>query len=464
MAAVETQADRAVRGKATRAVAPRSAPANWAPAAGRDDPVDVLERQAETRIPELVPIRYGRMLASPFAFYRGAAAIMAGDLASMDQSGFDVQLCGDAHLSNFGAFAAPDRKLVFDVNDFDETLPGPWEWDVLRLAASFAVLGHERRFEAGPRRSLVETAVRAYRETVRRLTGMRNLDVWYLRLDAERVRERWEAEVPRSASREFERALAKTRRKDSMRALAKLTERVDGELRIVSAPPLIVPIEDVFADADVGDAEGRVRELIDGYAATLPDDRRGLLESYRYVHCARKVVGVGSVGTRAWIVLLLGRDENDPLFLQVKEAQPSVLERYTAPTEYPHQGQRVVEGQRKVQSASDAFIGWLSATDLDGVEREFYVRQLWDSKGSVKIETLTPATLSAYAEICGSTLARAHARTGDRFAIGGYLGKAPTFDRALVEFADRYADQNQRDFDALRQAVTDGRVVANTED
>jgi uncharacterized protein (DUF2252 family) len=464
VAAVGTSADRAARGKSARAAAPRSAPADWAPASRRDDPVDVLERQAETRIPELVPIRYGRMLASPFAFYRGAAAIMAGDLASMDRSSFDVQLCGDAHLSNFGAFAAPDRKLVFDVNDFDETLPGPWEWDVLRLAASFAVLGHERRFEAAPRRSLVETAVRAYRETVRRLTEMRNLDVWYLRLDAEAVRERWEAEVPRSASREFERALAKTRRKDSMRALTKLTQRVDGELRIVSAPPLIVPIEEVFADADIGDAEGRVHELIDGYAATLPDDRRDLLESYRYVHCARKVVGVGSVGTRAWIVLLLGRDENDPLFLQVKEAQPSVLERYTAPTEYPHQGRRVVEGQRKVQSASDAFIGWLSATDLDGVEREFYVRQLWDSKGSAKIETLTPATLSAYAEICGSTLARAHARTGDRFAIGGYLGKAPTFDRALVEFADRYADQNQRDYDALAQAAADGRVIAAMED
>jgi uncharacterized protein (DUF2252 family) len=460
----EVAADRAAAGKAARAAAPRSAPADWVPANGRDDPVDVLERQAETRVPELVPIRYGRMLASPFAFYRGAAAVMAGDLASIGRSGFDVQLCGDAHLSNFGAFAAPDRQLVFDVNDFDETLPGPWEWDVMRLAASFAVLGHERRFEPAVRRSLVEAAARAYRETARELSGMRNLDVWYLRLDAEGVRERWEAEVPRGASREFERSLAKTRRKDSMRALAKLTQRVDGELRIVSAPPLIVPIEEAFPGADAADAEGRVRELIDRYAATLPDDRRGLIESYRYVHCARKVVGVGSVGTRAWVVLLIGRDESDPLFLQVKEAQPSVLESYAEPTEYPHQGQRVVEGQRKVQSASDVFIGWLSATDPDGVERDFYVRQLWDSKGSANIETLTPATLSAYAKICGSTLARAHARTGNRFAIGGYLGKAPTFERAMVEFADRYANQNQRDYDALRQAVSQGRVSAEAED
>jgi uncharacterized protein (DUF2252 family) len=453
-------AERAAAGKAARAKVPRSSHAAWKPATDRPDPVELLEDQGTTRVPELVPIRYGRMLVSPFTFFRAGALIMASDLASTPSSGQWVQLCGDAHLENFGGFAAPDRRLVFDINDFDETLPGPWEWDVKRLAASFAIAGRDRGFDKAIRRSMVLAAVRGYREAIRELAEKRNLDVWYMRLDVAAVLEQLQAEAPKKEVKAAERNVGKARAKDSQRALSKLTHRVDGELRIVSDPPLIVPLEELLSGDQAEDADDRLREIFDSYSATLTHAHRHLLEGYRYVHGARKVVGVGSVGTRCWIVLFLGRDEQDPLFLQVKEAQRSVLEPYTATSESDHQGQRVVEGQRLTQAASDIFLGWLRATGLDGEDRDFYVRQLWDGKGSAQVDVMSHRSMTAYGEICGSTLARAHARSGDRIAIAAYLGGGQRFDEAVAEFAEAYADQNERDYKAVKDAVKDGRLTA----
>ncbi len=404
-----------------------------------------------------MPLRYGRMLVSPFTFYRGAAAVMAADLAGTPASGLTVQLCGDAHLSNFGAFASPDRELVFDVNDFDETLPGPWEWDVKRLAASFSVAGRDRGFQARERLRIVAAMAAEYRAAMRRLAALGNLEVWYTKIDVQTVAERWATAAGEKEVRAFRRNLAKTRAKDRMRALSKLTHEVDGQLRIVSEPPLIVPLRELV-DVDPGEVETRVREILADYRETLAEDRRVLLDSYRYVDAAMKVVGVGSVGTRAWIVLLLGRDDGDPLFLQVKEAQPSVLEPYAEPTVYDQQGERVVHGQRLIQAASDVLLGWVRAKGLDDKQRDFYVRQLWDQKGSARIENMDPRALTAYAQICGTTLAHAHARSGDRIAIAGYLGKSDTFDKAIAAFAESYADQNERDYAALKAAAADGRV------
>jgi uncharacterized protein (DUF2252 family) len=451
--------ERAAAGKAARGESPRSGHADWKAASDRADPVDLLEGQAKTRVPELVPIRYGRMLVSAFAFYRGAAAIMAADLADTPRSGLHVQLCGDAHLENFGIFAAPDRRLVFDVNDFDETLPGPWEWDVKRLAASFSVAGRERGFDETERRSIVITAVGEYREAMRRLAGMRNLDVWYQRADVSSLVDEWQGEATKKEWKRFQRNLAKARTKDSLKAFSKLTHEVDGELRIISDPPLIVPVDELFGD-QVEEAEDRLREVLDAYRLTLPDERRHLLDQYRYLDTARKVVGVGSVGTRAYIVLLGGRDRQDPLFLQAKEAEASVVEPFVAPSEYDEPGQRVVEGQRLMQAASDLFLGWLTAVGPDGKRRHFYVRQLWDQKGSAPVDVMGTREMTAYAQICGSTLARAHARSGDRIAIASYLGSGDTFDRALADFAEAYADQNEHDYRALRAAVDEGRVSA----
>jgi uncharacterized protein (DUF2252 family) len=451
--------ERAAAGKAARRDAPRSSHGEWQAASDRADPVDLLERQAETRVPELVPIRYGRMLVSPFTFYRGAAAIMAGDLAGTPRSGFDVQLCGDAHLENFGAFAAPDRELVFDVNDFDETLPGPWEWDLKRLAASFAVAARGRGFDEGEMGPIVTTAVAKYREAMRRFAEMRNLDVWYARVDVSSLIDHFQSEATRKEMKRVEKGLAKARAKDSLRAFSKLTHEVDGEPRIISDPPLIVPLEDLLPE-QANQIDDRLQVLLTAYRATLADDRRRLVDRFRYVHTARKVVGVGSVGTRAFIVLLIGRDREDPLFLQAKEAEASVLEPHIAPSEYEQPGQRVVEGQRLMQAASDVFLGWLTADGPDGVQRHFYLRQLWDQKGSVAVESMEPHQMIAYAEVCGITLARAHARSGDRFAIAGYLGGGDVFDRALADFAESYADQNERDYRALKAAVDDGRVRA----
>jgi uncharacterized protein (DUF2252 family) len=400
------------------------------------------------------------MLVSPFAFFRGGASLMAADLADGPRTGLHAQLCGDAHLSNFGIFAAPDRRLVFSINDFDETLPGPFEWDVKRLAASLAVAGRERGFDDAIRRSAVTAGAREYREAMARFARMRNIHVWYARLDVASIRDQLGAGVSGKQMKRFQSNVASVRTKDSLRALAKLCRTVDGELRIVGDPPLVTPIEDVVAGAEQDHLEDVVRRMIRTYGRTLPRDRRHLLEGYRYVHAARKVVGVGSVGARTWILLLTGRDNTDPLFLQFKEAQASVLEPFLGKSRYGQHGQRVVEGQRMMQAAPDVMLGWERIDAIDGQTRDFYIRQLWNSKGSEDVELMDPAALEAYARVCGWTLARAHARSGDRIAIAAYLGSGSTFDRAMASFAEAYADQNERDYGALQEAVGAGRVTA----
>ncbi len=462
-AADATPAERAATGKAARERAPRSSHGVWEPAADRPEPVQVLEQQAADRVPELVPLRYGRMLASPFTFYRGAAAIMAADLAATPSSGLWVQACGDAHLSNFGAYASPDRDLVVDINDFDETLPGPWEWDLKRLAASLEIAGRDRGFDDAERRAVVLVATRAYREAMHRLAALGNLEVWYERVDASQLRETYESDVSTKELQRFDHTVAKARRKDRLRAFSKLTHRVDGELRIASDPPVLVPLEELFSGELLERADASIKALVEQYRGTLPRERRHLFDGYRYVHVARKVVGVGSVGTRAWVALFVGRDEEDPLFLQIKEAQASVLEPFTAPTEFAHQGQRVVEGQRLTQATSGILLGWLSAEGPDGQQRDFYVRQLWDQKGSAVVEAMSPRVLTIYAEVCGSILARAHARSGDRIGIAAYIGNSDKLDRAIADFAGAYADQNELDYAALVAAVEDGRVIAEKE-
>jgi uncharacterized protein (DUF2252 family) len=462
-AADGTPAERAAAGKAAREWASRSRHGDWAPAADRPDPVQVLELQAADRVSELVPLRYGRMLASPFTFYRGAAAIMAADLAATPSSGFWVQACGDAHLSNFGAYAAPDRDLVVDINDFDETLPGPWEWDLKRLAASLEIAGRDRGFDDAERHAVVLTAARSYREAIHRLATLGNLEVWYQRVDVAQLRQAFEADVSKDELKRFDHTVAKARRKDRLRAFSKLTHRVDGELRIANDPPVLVPLEELFDGELLKRAESTIATLLDEYRGTLPRERRHLFDGYRYVHAARKVVGVGSVGTRAWVVLFVGRDEDDPLLLQVKEAQASVLEPFTAPSEFAHQGQRVVEGQRLTQATSGILLGWLSAEGPDGRERDFYVRQLWDQKGSAVVDTMSLRVLTIYAEVCGSILARAHARSGDRIAIAAYLGNSDKLDRAIADFASAYAEQNELDYAALLAAAEDGRVTVEKE-
>lgn len=452
--------ERAANGKAARSQAPRSAHGEWEPAADRADPVAILEEQARTRVPELVPIRHGRMATSPFAFYRGAAAVMAADLASTPVSGLQAQACGDAHLANFGVFAAPDRSLVFDLNDFDESLPGPWEWDVKRLAASFEIAARENGFKRKDRRSAVSTVVRVYRESVREFAKLRNLEVWYARLDVDLVMRELSAEEGRKKLRKAEKGLAKARAKDSLRALDRLTHRVDGELRIVSRPPLVVPLDELLEGGQREDIEAVLLGIIDSYRSTLAGDRRRFLDTYRFRDLARKVVGVGSVGTRAWIVLLTGRDDGDPLVLQAKEAQASVLEPYVGKSRFGNHGQRVVEGQRLMQAASDSFLGWCPAVGVDGRERDFYVRQLWDGKGSSDPEAMSPPAMELYARLCGWTLARAHARSGDPVAIGSYLGSGQAFDDAIAEFAAAYADRNERDHAALLAAIESGRLRA----
>jgi uncharacterized protein (DUF2252 family) len=452
-------AERSARGKAARADVPRSIHATWDPGPLRPDPVTLLEQQGETRVPELVPIRYGRMLVSPFTFYRGAAYIMAADLAGIPRTGLHTQLCGDAHLSNFGGFAAPDRQIVFSLNDFDETLPGPFEWDVKRLVTSFAVAGRDRGFTEKERNGVNLAVMRAYREAIARFAAMRNLDLWYTRINVDELAAGWRKEATSKQLKTFERNLEKARTKDSIRAFAKLTEIVDGAPRIVGDPPLIVPIEDVVGE-QAPKLEEALRTIVRSYRRTLAGDRRRILERFRYAHAARKVVGVGSVGTRAWICLMLGRDGDDPLFLQFKEAQASVLEPFLGKSEFANHGQRVVEGQRLTQAASDIMLGWIRTDGADGVSRDFYVRQLWDAKGSAIVELMDPNALTMYGRACGTELARAHARSGDGTAIASYLGSSDTFDRALATFAEAYADQNERDYEALQAAVASGRVVA----
>lgn len=455
---------REAKGKAARADTPRSSHAEWRASRKREDPIAVLERQAESRVPELVPIRYGRMLVSPFTFYRGAAAVMAADLAQTPASGLEVQLCGDAHLSNFGIFASPEREMLFDINDFDETLPGPWEWDVKRLAASLCVAGRDRELSKQEIADVLAWTVQAYRQSMRGFAQMSNLGVWYAKLNAEDivgvVRE--QRLVRGKRLQKMERRLGKARSKDSTRAVLKLTEAVGGRLRFVSEPPLIVPIEELLGEAESAELRERLSGMLEGYRDSLSVDHRVLLSDYSFESIARKVVGVGSVGTRAWVLLFVGRDEADPLVLQAKEAQASVLEPHAGASEYANHGQRVVEGQRLMQAASDIFLGWLPAVGIDEVPRDFYVRQLWDGKLSVEIETMGHALLRAYGALCAWTLARAHARTGDRIAIASYLGSGGVFDQAIVEFSEAYADQNERDYRALVDAVKSGRVQAES--
>ncbi len=459
-----TPADRAARGKAARAEVPRDSHTAFEPPPDRPDPIGLLEQQAKTRVPELVPVRWGRMSVSPFTYFRGAALPMASDLAATPVSGLAVQACGDAHLSNFGIFGSAERRLVFDVNDFDETLPGPWEWDVKRLAASLEVAARGNGFSAKQRREIILAAVGRYRQAMRDFAGMTSLDVWYAHVDMDQLRAQFESQLKARQRKLVDKGLATARTKDSMQAVAKLTRTVDGRPRIISDPPLVVPIDELMpADTDRATIEGQLRRLIAGYRRTLETDRRYLLEQFEFCDMARKVVGVGSVGTRCWIVLMLGRDDTDPLFLQVKEAETSVLSRFVGASKYTNQGQRVVAGQRLMQASSDIFLGWQRIeAGLDGQPRDFYVRQLRDWKFSVEIETMVPAGLRLYGALCGWTLARAHARSGDRIAIAAYLGSGPVFAEAIAAFSELYADQSQRDFEALKEAVASGRVTAET--
>ena len=451
--------ERAARGRSARAEVPRARHSELEPP--DRDPVALLDADSSARVPELVPIRFGRMLVSPFTFYRGAAALMAHDLGATPRAGLNAQLCGDAHLSNFGGFASPSRDLIFDLNDFDETLPGPFEWDVKRLAASFEIAGRHRGFSDKERRAAVLASVRSYRESMRTFATMTNLDLWYSRLSVEELLETVRSQKDKLDTRGMERASEKARTKDSMKALAKLTHEVDGEPRIISDPPLIVPISELAGGRNSDEILEEITALFRQYRRSLQPDRQRLLEGFRIVDIARKVVGVGSVGTRCWILLLLGRDESDPLFLQVKETSQSVLEPLLGRSEYRNHGQRVVEGQRLMQAASDIFLGWVRVkAGLDGRPRDFYVRQLWDWKVSVDTETIVPRGLELYAGACGWTLARGHARSGDRIAIASYLGKSDVFDRAVAEFATAYADLNARDYAAMVEAVKDGRIKA----
>jgi uncharacterized protein (DUF2252 family) len=455
--------ERIARGKQARAEVPRSTHAAYDAPPERPDPVDLLQLQALTRVPELVPIRYGRMLVSPFTFYRGAAKIMATDLARAARSGLIVQCCGDAHLSNFGVFASPERRLVFDINDFDETLPGPWEWDVKRLAASMLIAARDNQFAVKDQDRIVLDTVSAYRAAMRDFAGMRNLDVWYARLEIESVLQQYASQFKRAQVKRTERALAKAQTRDSMSAFSKLAQRVDGRAEIVDESPLIVPLRVLIPGPEGDQWLEWLHKLVRQYRVSLEHDRRALLEQFRLTDFARKVVGVGSVGTRAWIALFLGRDGDDPLFLQLKEAEASVLEEHLGPSAFKNHGQRVVAGQRLMQATSDIFLGWIHVkAGMDGVARDFYGRQLKDWKGSAEIEQMVPDGMSAYGRLCGWTLARAHARSGDRVAIASYLGGGDSFDRAIVEFSRAYADQNDRDYNALSEAVKSGRVIAQT--
>jgi uncharacterized protein (DUF2252 family) len=457
-----TAAERVERGKGARAAVPRESHAVFDPGPGRPDPVGLLEEQARSRVPELVPIRWGRMMASPFTFYRGAALPMASDLAGTPVSGLAVQACGDAHLSNFGIFGSAERRLVFDVNDFDETTPGPWEWDVKRLAASLEVAARGNGFGGKDRREIVTATVARYRQAMRDFAKMTNLDVWYAHADIDQLRAELDSQMNKRQRKTIDKGMAKARTRDSMQEVAKLTRLVDGRLRIIADPPLLVPIADLLPkQMDQEAFAAQIRDLIAKYRRTLETDRQYLLEQYEYADMARKVVGVGSVGTRCWITLMLGRDETDPLFLQVKEAEASVLSRFVGASKYANMGQRVVAGQRLMQASSDIFLGWQRAeAGLDGQQRHFYIRQLRDWKYSIDIEALVPRGMRLYGELCGWTLARAHARSGDRIAIAAYLGGSDAFDQAITRFAAAYADQTERDHKALVDAVASGRLTA----
>jgi len=462
--------DRRARGLEARDNAPLSGHAGWAPASDRPDPVALLEEQNATREPDLVPVRHGRMLVSPFTFYRGAAKIMAADLAATPTAGLHAQLCGDAHLSNFGAFASPERELLFGLNDFDETLPGPFEWDVKRLAASFTIAARNNGFAKADTKAATLGSVRAYREAMAGFAAMGTMDIWYAHLDEDELlqgvrsaakasKTKKGAKAAKRAEKGAEKAVAKAHTRDSLQALSKLGEVVDGRYRIVSQPPIVVPARELAATYGLSadEAERAIHAQFRAYRATLRNDQRQLLERFQLVDVARKVVGVGSVGTRAFIVLLQGRDQQDPLFLQVKEATASVLEGPLGKSRYRQHGERVVSGQRMMQAASDIYLGWTKRAE---VNRHFYWRQLRDMKGSAVVESMVPVALNFYAGICGWTLARAHARSGDPIAIAAYLGKRDTFERSISDFAERYADQNEQDYQAFAKAIRSGRLEA----
>ncbi|HTJ70140.1 MAG TPA: DUF2252 domain-containing protein [Actinospica sp.] len=512
--AVQTSAELGVH---SRDATPPAAHASLQSHVGRRDPIAILERQAASRVPELVPIRHGRMLASPFAFFRGAAAVMAADLAGTPDSGIRVQLCGDAHLANFGLFASPERRLVFDLNDFDETHPGPWEWDVKRLTASLEIAARANGFGRKHRRAIQLATVRAYQDAMAAFAGMHELDVWYAQADVAELKHMLKDQLKKARRKAVDKSIERARTRNSRRAMGKLTALEDGRRHIVADPPLIVPVRDLLTEDDRADFEERVRVLLGKYRDTLQSDRRTLLDKFEFVDMARKVVGVGSVGTRCWIVLMYGRDDNDPLFLQIKEAQRSVISEYGGVKSVrgveagsgsgsraesgkaeegatlglggdrrergqaraigpraqppllgrslavPHhercQGKRVVDGQRLMQAASDIFLGWETADGIDGQRRDFYVRQLADWKGSATVEDMVPDGMRDYGRLCGWTLARAHARTGDRVAIASYLGDDTTFAHAIAEFASAYADQNEHDYAAMRAAMRSGRIA-----
>jgi len=461
-----TPAERAAYGRNARRRASRSCQGWFEAGQERPDPIEVIERQSATRVPELVPIRYGRMLESPFRFYRGAAAIMAADLGPVPNSGLTVQLCGDAHLLNFRLMASPERRLVFDINDFDETLAGPFEWDVKRLAASFAITGRAGGFPVMEQNRAVEACVRSYRRRMREFAGMRTLDIWYAQDDADGLRHLLASSMDKQARRRTAEATARARTRTHLQAFAKLTRVTAEGRRIAPDPPLITPLRDLLPtlpeNGQEGGQEHELRTVLETYARTLPSERRHLLRHYRLVDLARKVVGVGSVGTRCWILLLLGRDDDDPLLLQAKEAQESVLAAHTGGERYDNQGRRVVAGQRLIQTAGDIFLGWTHAVGLDGRGRDFYVRQLRDWKGIAHPDTMSPDLLCLFARLCGASLARAHARSGDPVAIAAYLGGSDRFGRALAGFAQAYADQNERDFEALGAAARSGRISAES--
>jgi hypothetical protein len=442
-------------------VAPLESHAEFTPDGSRD-PVGLLLEQEKSRVPELVPVRHGRMLVSPFTFFRGAALPMAADLATTPASGLRVQLCGDAHLSNFGAFASPERRLVFDVNDFDETLPGPFEWDVKRLAASLAVAGRDNGFAAKDRRKIVLAGVERYRTAMQEFSGQSFLAVWYAHLDVDDTIARFQSQMSKKTLKVTQKVVATAHTHDSMQALSKLATQADGQWRIISDPPLIEPLEEVYPDAQASAIHQLVRGVLGKYQRTLQSDRKYLLQHFTLAHVARKVVGVGSVGTRCWIALLDAGDGTEPLLLQAKEAQVSVLARYCGDSEYASQGERVVTGQHLMQADSDIFLGWARATDLDGTDRDYYVRQLKDWKFSAPIEQMNPPDMAAYAGLCGWTLARAHARSGDRITLAAYLGGSAKFGQAIADFAEKYAGQNERDYAALQTAVKDGRAEATT--
>jgi uncharacterized protein (DUF2252 family) len=456
-----TPTERAARGAEARAAVPREAHAMFDPGSGRPDPIALLTEQAASRVPELVPVRWGRMMVSPFTYYRGAALPMASDLATTPVTGLAVQACGDAHLSNFGIFGSAEHRLVFDINDFDETAPGPWEWDVKRLAASMEVAARSNGFSGKERRKIVTATVASYRQAMRTFAGMTNLDVWYAHADTDKLKDQFRSQMKARQRKLVDKGLAKARTRDSMEQLGKLTVVVDGGPRIISDPPLLVPINELVPDRVERSAfESQINDILSKYRRTLETDRRHLLDEYEFTDLARKVVGVGSVGTRCWIALMLGRDHADPLFLQIKEAEESVLTRFVGASKVTNQGQRVVAGQRLMQASSDIFLGWHRTNGLDGQQRDFYVRQLRDWKYSIDTETMVPLGMGLYGNPCGWTLARAHARSGDRIAIAAYLGGSDKFDQAITQFAGAYADQNERDHQAVIDAVASGRITA----